>query len=107
MNEPQGVLRKLSPPSGGWERLLARRDAEPRWVQRWLPLAAGGVVTMLVLGTLVPQPRLEVSWQGVRGVGADVVPLDTQRIAPLPSEDPRVRLYWMEGASGAAAPREK
>jgi hypothetical protein len=98
MNEQPGVLRNMTPPSGGWERLLARRDVPPRWAQQWLPLVAGGAVSLLLLGMLVPQPKLDVAWPDARGAGAgmDVVPLDQQRVRPLPTDDPRVHLYWME-----------
>jgi hypothetical protein len=105
MSEPHILLRKLSPPSGGWERLLARRDAAPGWVRKWAPLAAGSVVAVLVLGTVMPRPRLDVSWPGARGAGAAVVSVSGQRLQPLPSDDPRVRLYWLEGANGATDPR--
>jgi len=106
MNEPQRVLRNLSPPPGGWQRLLARRDAPPRWVRQWLPLAAGGAGTLLLLALLMPQPQLNVQWPGARAAGADLVPLDRQRISQLPSDDPRVRLYWLEAAPDAS-PKQK
>jgi hypothetical protein len=100
MNEPDKLLRRLSPPGGGWDRLLARRDAPPRWARQWLPLAAGGAVALVLLAMLLPQPRHDVPWPRAQGVdvGAGVVPLDQQRVTPLPSDDPRVRLYWMEAA---------
>jgi len=103
MNQSQRLLRDLLPPEGGWQRLLERRDVGRRRAQQWLALVAGGVVTALLLGLLVPQPKLDLRWPGSHGAGAAVVLLDEQRARLLPTDDPGVRLYWREGAAGTAA----
>jgi hypothetical protein len=101
MNDSQPTLRLFPPPAGGWERLLARRGAS-NGMQPWLPLVAGCASTMLLLLLLVPPLKLQLPWSGARLVGERsegiaVRPLGPQRVTPLPTDDPYVRIYWMVG----------
>ena len=100
MNEDR-ILQQLAPPSGGWQRLLARRDRQSGWEGIGLPLATASAL-ILVLLLVQPQTRdLQLPWNGGRlvaqpseGVGLRVV---TQgRAIALPSDDTRVQLYWLQ-----------
>lgn len=103
MNEDQPLLRPLRPPAGGRERLLARRDAA-QGLQSWLPLLAGCASTLALLLLLVPPLKLQVPWSGARLVGersegVAVRPLGQQRVTPLTTRDPGVRIYLLEDRS--------
>ena len=100
MSTPSPLLRTLDPPAGGWERLIRRRDGES-WT---LPVAALACAAMLVVFAF-PWPHrvhLELGLSGARLLGersdgATVRMLDGRQIVALPSADPSVKLYWIDG----------
>ena len=100
MNEER-ILAQLAPPAGGWQRLLTRRDTPPRGRQLGLPLAAS-VALALVLLLVLPRPHeLQLPWNGGRLVaqpseGVGLRDVAHGRATPLPSDDPRVRFYWLQ-----------
>lgn len=110
MNEER-VLAQLAPPPGGWQRLLTRRDAPApgRGQQFGVPLATAAALALVVL-LLRPQTHeLHLPWNGGRLIAqpSEGVALrvgEQGRATAQPSDDPRVRFYWLQetGARGLA-----
>ena len=94
---------QLAPPPGGWQRLLTRRDAPPPGRQRLgLPLAATAALTLALLQVLPRPHELQLPWSGGRLVAqpSDGVALrveEQSRATALPSDNPRVHFYWLQG----------
>ncbi len=96
------ILGDLAPPSGGWQRLVARREAVRPAKGLGLPVATAA---LLALATFLLRPQspqeLQLPWnsarlmdQPSRGVGLQRV--GGAEITAIPSGDERVRLYWVE-----------
>jgi hypothetical protein len=102
MNEER-ILENLLPPAGGWQRLVARRDAAPSWRRLGVPLAMAATLAMVVM-LIRPQPaELDVPWSGGRLVAQPSAGAGLHRVADadataLPTDDPQVRLYWLQKA---------
>jgi hypothetical protein len=100
MNERDPLLLPtLAPPSGGWARLVARRDTRRRDATSGWTLAAAacsGACTALLLLALRPQPSLAPSLDRLRGVPArgEPVALGRDGVAQPLAERPGVRFYW-------------
>ena len=100
MNEDR-ILTELAPPVGGWQRLLTRRDVPPRDQLLALPLAAAVTLALVLLLVLPQTAELHLPWIGGRLVaqpseGVDLRIMDHGRATELPSDDPRVRFYWLQ-----------
>jgi hypothetical protein len=101
----QHFLDDITPPPGGWQRLLARRDALSREPGLGIPLAAAAVLAVVVV-LVRPQPReLQIPWDAARltdqpseGVGLKSV--RGAQATQLMSDDPRVHFYWLQSTTG-------
>jgi len=96
------ILKSIAPPPGGWQRLVARRDAGRPDEGLRLPLMTAAVLA-LVAFLLRPQSPQEIQlpWNSARllaqpseGVGLQRV--GGAQVTVIPSGDPRVRLYWIQ-----------
>ncbi len=103
MKTPSRFLRTLDPPAGGWERLIRRRDGESGRSWR-IPMAAlTCAVAVLALALFWPhRSRVELKLNGARlvggrGEGITLRMLDDRQAVALPSADPNVKLYWIDG----------
>ena len=102
MNQPDRMLTSLEPPPGGLERLRARRHVTRGLEQPpWWALAAGGATAAACLAIVSQQPHLKMPMAGARLIGersqgAEVQILGNGRAVPLPSPDPKVRIYRVE-----------
>jgi hypothetical protein len=101
MSSPEKLLPWLSPPTGGWERLRARRESPASAVISWRPLVSG-VLAATALMTVFVLNRNDLQMQfngarlmGERSQGVGLRMLDNRPSTALPSEDPNVRLYWV------------
>lgn len=106
MNESSPFLQNLEPPAEGWERLVQRRDKES-WP---IPAAAlTGAVAVLVTAIFWPhRPPIEFKSNGARLIGEHsqgitLRMLDGRQTTALPSEDPNVELYWIDGGKSQKA----
>ena len=111
MNPPERTLPVLEPPAGGWERLLARRDQNSRWAPSWPALAAGSAAALVTIAVLtgrsdLKMPPIGARLIGERSQGIGLRTLDEARARPLPSDDPNVRLYWIERAGPTSTQAE-
>lgn len=103
MNEER-ILELLAPPAGGWQRLVARRDAVPPRQRLGVPLALAATLAMVVF-FVRPQPaEIDVPWSGGRLVaqpsaGAGLQRVEDGKATVLPTDDPQVRLYWLQDSS--------
>ena len=105
------ILPTLVPPAGGLARLTARRMARERPALRhepWrLAAAAGsGACVALLLLALRPTPFDAPGLDRLRDVAPHGAPplLRDGHVAPLPSQQPGVRLYWTASLRADAAP---
>src|SRR6478609_6133156 len=104
MNEER-LLDDITPPPGGWQRLVARRDTLSREPGLALPLAAAAVLAVVVI-LVRPQPReLQIPWDAARltaqpseGIGLKGIrgPRET-KLMPI---DPGVLFYWLQTTGG-------
>ncbi len=98
------VLNELSPPVGGWQRLIARRDAVPQERGWRLPLATAAALALVVI-LIRPQPvELQLPWEsgrlvGQRSEGAGLQQVSGRQATALPSDDPRVSFYWLQATN--------
>lgn len=106
---PERILGDLDPPSGGWQRLVARRDAARPEKGIGLPLATAAVLALAVF-LLRPQPpqELQLPWTGARlldqpSAGIGLQQVGGGEVTPLPSGDERVRLYWVGSPAAPGA----
>ncbi|MET0282259.1 MAG: hypothetical protein ABW278_14205 [Steroidobacteraceae bacterium] len=94
------VLSHITPPSGGWQRLLARRDIRRTPAGFALPLAAAASLTAFLIVAVPQRQQLQIPWSGGRLVAqrseGPGVHLPHGRATPLPSADPEVQIYWLE-----------
>ena len=103
MNEdPERLLELVDAPTGGWERLRARRDAQELQRAPWLAFAAGaGLATVVfVLANTLPRTSLTLPESSARLQGMVIADeplrlLDERRATALPAVD-GVQLYWTE-----------
>ena len=94
-------LDDITPPQGGWQRLLARRETLSREPGMAVPLAAAAVLAVVVIAVR-PQPReLQITWDAARltaqpseGVGLKGV--RGAQATQVKSDDPRVHFYWLQ-----------
>jgi hypothetical protein len=105
MSESDTPMRRLAPPSGGLQRLQARREAKQRRGTPWVPFAAGCAAAILLLAVFVPAQQLDMPWIGGRLVGArsegtSLRLLGGHQATSLPTNDPGVRFYLVEGREG-------
>jgi hypothetical protein len=101
MNTPDRLLETLTPPAGGLQRLIRRRDED----SYLLPLA---VLTSAVAAIAFAFPwsvrhPVELKLNGARLVGersqgTTLRMLDDRKTVAMPSGDPNVSLYWIEQA---------
>lgn len=109
MSSPEKLLPVLNPPSGGWQRLQARRESRSSTVIEWLPLASGSLAAAVLAAVfLMNRNDLRMPFNGARlmgersqGVGLRM--LDQRQTTALPSDDPNVRLYWVEPAPATSS----
>ena len=106
MNAPSPFLQNLEPPTGGWEYLVERRNNES-----WSIAAAAltGAVAVLALAIFWPhRPPIELKSNGARLIGQHsqgitLRMLDGRHTTALPSDDPHVELYWIDGEKSQKA----
>jgi hypothetical protein len=108
MNQPDRMLKLLEPPSGGLERLRARRHAARAWAPSWWALASGCAAAVAWLAVVSGPTKVHMRFTGARLIGepireVGVQLLDNGRAVPLPSDDANVRIYWVEPAGAAVA----
>lgn len=95
------VLNDLSPPLGGWQRLITRRDTASKDYGWGVPLAAAAALALVVL-LIRPQAQdLQLPWESGRllqqqSEGVGVQDANGTPATALPSDDPRVRLYMLQ-----------
>jgi hypothetical protein len=94
-------LHTLSPPSGGWQRLVARRDAPRGEGGLGWPLATAAALALVVFFVRPPTRELQLSWESARltdqpseGIGLKQV--NGAKATALPSSDPHVHFYWVQ-----------
>ena len=100
MRIPDQLLQALDPPAGGWERLIHRRDRES-WL---IPVSALTCAVTIVVLALPWSHRhhIELKLNGARlldepSQGITLRMLDDRQIVALPSGNPNVKLYWING----------
>ena len=104
MNEER-LLDDITPPPGGWQRLVARRDTLSRGPGLALPLAAAAVLAVVVI-LVRPQPReLQIPWDAARltaqpSEGIGLKGIRGAQATQVRSDDPRVHFYWLQTTSG-------
>lgn len=99
------ILDELTPPAGGWQRLVARRDEESQVRGFGVPLATAAVLAVVVFLVRPEVHELQLPWEGSRLIGQQsegvgVRRVEGARVTPLASDDPRVHLYWLEARTG-------
>ena len=104
MHPPDRILSVLNPPSGGWARLLARRDSSPKATLPWLPLVSGSLTAAVLMVFLMGRQEIKMQFNGARLMGerSQGVALRMSKewhTTALPSDDPNVELYWVEKRS--------
>ncbi len=100
MNDER-LLQRLTPPEGGWQRLVARRDTRGNGFRLALPLAVATALSLVVVLLRPPPQELSLPWNGGRLVsqpsdGVGVQSLTNAKATALPSSDPRVLIYWVQ-----------
>ncbi len=101
MSTPDRFLRTLDAPPGGWQRLIRRRDTE---TESWLMPLASLTCAIAVMVFVAPWPdrrpiELELSAArlvGERGTGVPLQMLDGRKMVAMASDEPNVRLFWVE-----------
>ena len=103
MNEER-LLDDITPPPGGWQRLVSRRETLSREPGLALPLAAAAVLAAVVI-VVRPQPReLQIPWDAARltaqpSEGIGLKGINGAQATQVMSDDPRVRFYWLQTTS--------
>jgi hypothetical protein len=100
MNEAR-IFEDLAPPADGWQRLVTRRDAAPWGRGLGVPFALAATLAIVAVLIRPQPPELDVPWSGGRLVAQRSAGAGLQRVAQgsataLPTDDPRVRLYWVQ-----------
>ena len=108
MNQPDRILTSLEPPSGGWERLRARRDSASRWAPSWWALAGGSAAAVTWLAVALGHTEIRMQLTGGRLVGessrgVDLQILENGHAISLPTADAKVQIYWIEPAQSTPA----
>lgn len=97
----QRILQDIAPPSGGWDRLVARRDALRPGQGLGLPLATAAVLGLVVFLLRPQETELQLPWDGARLQAHRSEGLGLQRVGgaqatAIESSDPRVQFYWVQ-----------
>jgi hypothetical protein len=96
------ILEQITPPPGGWQRLASRRDAPRPEKGLGLPLAATAVLALAAFLLRPQSPQaLQLPWNSARllaqpSEGAGLRRVGGAQVTSIPSDDARVRLYWVE-----------
>ena len=104
----QRLLEMLTPPPGGIGRLLARKDASQTASRPGLglPLAMAASLAALTFAMRPQAHELTIAEEGGRLIGQAPAATRGARVAgaralALSSDDPRVRIYWLERGGGS------
>lgn len=99
------ILHDIAPPSGGWDRLIARHNRTRPEKGLGLPMAMAASMAIAAFLLRPQSPReLQLPWESARLLAQPSQGLGVQRVggaeaAPIPSSDPRVRFYWVQPRS--------
>ena len=112
MNPQNRLLPVIDPPPGGWSRLRSRRDSRASRAPSEWPLVVGGACALLSLALVMNRGdviRMQLNGSrlmGERSQETGLRMLDGSRVTSLPSDDPNVRLYWVESSVPPRATHE-